>query len=108
MSAWCVDRPTVLDVVVLGALFAAVIVVAALVGRRLPSPATHSVAAPLMHALGAALGVLVAITIANEAVNYRAAQDGIVAEASTGAKLAWASTGNGLDMTAIQSSLLAY
>ena len=108
MSAWFADQPTVLDVAVLGALFVAVVVVAALVGRRLPSPATHSVAAPLMPALGAAFGVLVAITIANEAVNYRAAQDGIVAEASTGAKLAWASTGKGLDMTAIQSSLLAF
>jgi hypothetical protein len=108
MSAWFVDRSTIVDVLVLAALFAIVVLAALLVARYLPKPATHSVAAPLMPALGAAFGVLVAITIANEAVNYRAAQDGVVAEASTGARLAWASTNGGIDTISIQGALLAY
>jgi hypothetical protein len=108
MSAWFVDQPIVVVVLGLGALFALVVLVTKLVARYLPAPATHSVAGPLMPALGAAFGVLVAITIANEAVNYRAAQDGVVAEAATGARLAWASTNAGLDTSAIQDALLAY
>src|SRR4030081_769803 len=108
MSVWFVDQPTAVDVLGLSAFFAAVVLVALLVARHLPAQATHSVAAPLMPALGAAFGVLVAITIANEAVNYRAAQDEVVAEAAAGARLAWASTNPVVDTTAIQQALLAY
>jgi hypothetical protein len=108
MSGWLIDEPTVVVLLVLSALFGMVVLVAMLIARRLPTHPTHSVAAPLMPALGAAFGVLVAITIANEAVNYRAAQDGVVAEAATGARLAWASTNKAIDTTAVQDALLAY
>jgi len=108
MSAWFVDQPTAVVVLALGALFVLIALVTLFVARQRATPATHSVAGPLMPALGAAFGVLVAITIANEAVNYRAAQDGVVAEAATGAKLAWASTTVGLDMAAIQGALTDY
>src|SRR6476659_9373650 len=94
--------------VVLGVVFIAIAAITYLVARHLPHPSTHSVAAPLMPALGAAFGVLVAVTIANEAVNFRAAQDGVVAEASAGARLAWGSTSETFDTPAVQQALLAY
>ena len=60
------------------------------------------IAAPLMPALGATFGVLMALTLASEAGYLKAAQDKSAREAAAASRLAWASTSPGVDTDAIQ------
>ena len=64
---------------------------ARLVVRTLVPPAEHDqvqrVASPLMPALGAAFGVLIAVTLAGEAGYLKSAQDIVADEASAGSRL---------------------
>jgi hypothetical protein len=68
----------------------------------------HSVAAPLMPALGAVFALLMGLTLASEA-SFLAAAQGIVSnEAADASRLAWAATSPGVDSAPIQSALLRY
>ena len=68
----------------------------------------HSVAAPLMPALGAVFALLMGLTLAGEA-GYLASAQGIVSnEAADASRLAWAATSPGVDSAPIQSALLGY
>ena len=68
----------------------------------------HAIAAPLMPALGATFAVLVALTLANEANNLRAAQDTVSREAAEASRLAWAATSPRVDTAPIQGALADY
>jgi hypothetical protein len=68
----------------------------------------HRVASPLMPALGAAFGVLIAVTLAGEAGYLKSAQDIVADEASAGSRLAWAATGPGVRTEPIHAALLEY
>lgn len=68
----------------------------------------HSVAAPLMPALGAVFALLAATTIGAEAAQYRSASDDVSAEAAAASRVAWAATSPGIDTAAIQRDLTTY
>src|SRR5580704_4155278 len=68
----------------------------------------HTIAAPLMPALGAIFALLMGLTLASEA-GYLASAQGIVSsEAADASRLAWAATSPGIDSEPIQSALLRY
>jgi hypothetical protein len=68
----------------------------------------HTIAAPLMPALGAAFAILMALTLASEA-GFLASAQGIVSnEAADASRLAWAATSPGVNSAPIQSALLGY
>src|SRR5580700_8095242 len=68
----------------------------------------HSVAAPLMPALGAVFALLMGLTLASEA-GFLASAQGIVSnEAADASRLAWAATSPGVYSAPIQSALLGY
>ncbi len=64
-----------------------------------------SIAGPLMPALGAGFAVLAAVTVSAEATDVRAARVVVAAEATAGARLAWASTTPGVEGAAIRDAL---
>jgi hypothetical protein len=66
------------------------------------------VASPLMPALGAAFGVLIALTLAGEAGYLRSAQDVVADEAAASARLAWAATSPGVRTEPIHTALRDY
>jgi len=66
------------------------------------------IAAPLMPALGAVFGILMALTLANEAGQLRTAQDIVADEAAAASRLAWAATGPGIDSAVIHEALRGY
>jgi hypothetical protein len=66
------------------------------------------VASPLMPALGAAFGVLIALTLAGEAGYLRSAQDIVADEAAASSRLAWAATSPGVRTGPIHSALRDY
>jgi hypothetical protein len=66
------------------------------------------IAAPLMPALGALFGILMALTLANEAGQLRSAQDIVADEAAAASRLAWAATGPGIDTSTIHGAFLDY
>ncbi len=66
------------------------------------------VASPLMPALGAAFGVLIALTLAGEAGYLKSAQDIVAAEASAASRLAWAATSPGVRSDPIHAALREY
>jgi hypothetical protein len=66
------------------------------------------VAAPLMPALGAAFGVLIALTLASEAGYLRSAQDIVADEAASSSRLAWAATSPGVDTAPVHAALGDY
>jgi hypothetical protein len=68
----------------------------------------HAIAAPLMPALGATFAVLVALTLANEATNLRAAQDTVSREAAEASRLAWAATSPRVDTVPVHDALADY
>jgi len=68
----------------------------------------HSIASPLMPALGAAFAVLMALTLASEAAHLRSAQDIVSTEAAQASRLAWAATSPGVDTAPIQTALTRY
>ena len=63
------------------------------------------VAAPLMPALGAAFGVLIALTLASEAGYLKSAQDIVADEAAAASRLAWAATSPGVRSEPIHAAL---
>ncbi len=66
------------------------------------------VAAPLMPALGAAFGVMVALTLAGEAGYLKSAQDIVANEAAAASRLAWAATSPGVRSEPIHTALRDY
>jgi hypothetical protein len=66
------------------------------------------VAAPLMPALGAAFGVLIALTLAGEAGYLKSAQDIVADEAAAASRLAWAATSPGVRSEPIHTALRNY
>ncbi len=65
-------------------------------------------AAPLMPALGAAFGVLIALTLAGEAGYLKSAQDIVANEAAAASRLAWAATSPGVRSEPIHEALREY
>src|SRR6266511_2272154 len=66
------------------------------------------IAAPLMPALGAAFGVLIARTLAGEAGYLKSAQDIVADEAAASPRLAWAATSPGVRTEPIHAALRKY
>jgi hypothetical protein len=66
------------------------------------------VASPLMPALGAAFGVLIALTLAGEAGYLKSAQDVVADEAAASSRLAWAATSPGVRTEPIHTALRDY
>jgi hypothetical protein len=66
------------------------------------------VAAPLMPALGAVFGVLIALTLASEAGYLKSAQDIVADEAAAASRLAWAATSPGVRSEPIHTALRDY
>ena len=66
------------------------------------------VASPLMPALGAAFGVLIALTLAGEAGYLKSAQDIVADEAAASSRLAWAATSPGVRTEPIHDALGDY
>ena len=109
---WLTSLPA--GVVVAGCLAIAVSVafLARVVVRAVVPVDEHAnvsqIAAPLMPALGAVFGILMALTLASEAAQLRTAQDIVADEAAAASRLAWAATGPGVDSAAIHDVLLDY
>ncbi len=66
------------------------------------------VAAPLMPALGAAFGVMIALTLAGEAGYLKSAQDIVANEAAAASRLAWAASSRGVRSEPIHIALGDY
>jgi len=66
------------------------------------------VAAPLMPALGAAFGVLIALTLAGEAGYLHTAEGLVSEETAASSRLAWAATSPGVDSESVQTALHDY
>jgi hypothetical protein len=108
MADWLVGLHPFVVALIFAGVFAVVVGVAVAVARILAAHDLHTVAPAMMSGLGATFGVLLALTIANEVADFRAATDTVVAEAAAGARLAWASVDSGVDTTAVQQPLSAY
>jgi len=110
--AWLTSLPVA--VLVAGWLALALLVAlgARLAVRALVPAGEHdqvtSVAGPLMPALGAAFGVLIALTLVGEAGYLKAAQDVVADEAAGASRLAWAATSPGVGTTPIHDALADY
>jgi hypothetical protein len=80
--------------------------------RAVVPPGEHDevqrIASPLMPALGAAFGVLIALTLAGEAGYLKSAQDIVADEAAASSRLAWAATSPGVRSTPIHVALREY
>jgi hypothetical protein len=109
---WLTSLPLVLLVV--GCLAGAVLIAfGARLAIRALVPAgeydqVQSVASPLMPALGAVFGVLIALTLAGEAGYLKAARDIVADEASAASRLAWAATSPGVRSEPIHDALRRY
>jgi hypothetical protein len=109
---WLTSRPA--GVLVAGAVAVALVIAfaARFAVRVVVPPSEHEdlqrVAAPLMPALGAAFGVLIAITLASEAGYLKSAQDIVAQEAAAASRLAWAATSPGVQTEPIHRALGAY
>jgi hypothetical protein len=68
----------------------------------------QNIASPLMPALGAAFGVLIALTLAGEASYLKSARDVVADEASAASRLAWAATSPGVQPEPIHTALGGY
>jgi hypothetical protein len=66
------------------------------------------IAGPMMPALGAAFGVLIALTLAGEAGYLKSAQDTVANEAAAASRLAWAATSPGVRSEPIHTALRGY
>jgi hypothetical protein len=67
-----------------------------------------TIAAPLMPALGAAFALLAALSLAGTAGELRATEDQVSGEAAEASRLAWSTTGSGMDTAGLQAALLRY
>jgi hypothetical protein len=109
---WLTSLPA--GVLVAGGLaFALLTAVAARLVVRAVVPVSESdhvpsVAAPLMPALGATFGVLIALTLAGEAGYLKSAQDIVANEAAAASRLAWAATSPGVRSDPIHTALRDY
>jgi hypothetical protein len=109
---WLTSLPA--GVLVLGWLAFALLVAfgARLAVRALVPAGEHDdvqgFAAPLMPALGAAFGVLIALTLAGEAGYLKSAQDLVANEAAASSRLAWAATSPGVRSEPIHTALSDY
>jgi hypothetical protein len=109
---WLTSLPA--GVLVAGALaFALLTAFAARLAVRAVVPIGESdhvqrVAAPLMPALGATFGVLIALTLAGEAGYLKSAQDIVANEAGAASRLAWAATSPGVRSGPIHAALRDY
>jgi hypothetical protein len=110
--AWLTSLPS--GVLVLGGLTLAMLTA---LGGRLAARAlvprgdqdgVHSVASPLMPALGATFAVLTALTLASEAGYLRSAHDIVSNEAAAAGRLAWAATSPKVRTAPIHAALLDY
>lgn len=110
--AWLTSLPAA--VLVLGGLaFALLIAFGSRLALRALIPAAdrdgaYSIAAPLMPALGAIFGILIALSLASEAGFLASAQGNVSTEAADASRLAWAATSPGVSTAPIQSALLGY
>ena len=109
---WLTSRPAGLLVVgwlviALLVAFGARVVVRAVV-RTEEHDHVQRIASPLMPALGAAFGVLIALTLAGEAGYLKSAQDIVANEAAAASRLAWAATSPGVRAEPIHTALLDY
>src|SRR5260370_23264770 len=68
----------------------------------------HTIAAPLMPALGAIFALLMGLTRASEAGFLESARGMVSGEALDASRLAWAATSPGVDSEPIQAALLGY
>jgi len=68
----------------------------------------YGIAGPLMPALGAVFGLLIALSLASEAGSLASAQGIVSNEAADASRLAWAATSAGVSTAPIQSALLGY
>jgi hypothetical protein len=109
---WLTSLPVA--VLVVGWLaFALLVALGARVAVRALVPAGEhdqvtGVAAPLMPALGAAFGVLIALTLVGEAGHLKSAQDVVADEAAGASRLAWAATSPGVGTAPIHDALADY
>lgn len=109
---WLTSLPT--GLLVTGWLaFALLVAFGARVAVRAVVPAgeydhVQRVASPLMPALGAAFGVLVAVTLVGEAGYLKSAQDIVADEAAASSRLAWAATSPGVRSEPIHTALHDY
>jgi hypothetical protein len=109
---WLTSLPV--GLLVVGSLvFAVSVALAARVGvRRLVPTAEHDhvpqIAAPLMPALGAAFGILMALTVASEAGYLKSAQEIVAGEAAAASRLAWAATSSDVQSEPIHDALQDY
>jgi hypothetical protein len=109
---WLTSLPA--GVLVVGWLaFALVVAFGARLAVRALVPAgehadVQGFAAPLMPALGAAFGVLIALTLAGEAGYLKSAQDIVADEAAASSRLAWAATSPGVRSEPIHTALRDY
>jgi hypothetical protein len=102
---WWVLLPLSLAVV-FGLTMALRAVLGRVVGED-PQPAI-GLAAPLMTAFGALFAFISAFVIATEWGTLAQADASVAAEARASARLAWASTADGIDTAAVQGSLSSY
>jgi hypothetical protein len=99
---------------VIGCLgIAALVVVGSRIAARALVPESeregaHTIAAPLMPALGAAFAILAALTLADEAGYLSSAQQIVATEAGDASRLAWASTIPGVRGEPIRAALRRY
>jgi hypothetical protein len=66
------------------------------------------IVAPLMPALGAAFGILMALTVASGAADLRSAQEIVAGEAAAASRLAWSATSPGVGSEPIHTALFDY
>lgn len=93
--------------------FALLVAFGARLAVRVVAPAgehaqVQQIASPLMPALGAAFGVLIALTLAGEAGYLKSAQDIVADEAAASSRLAWAATSPGVRTEPIHAALRDY
>ena len=119
MAAGSVTRVEWLTSLPLGVLIGGCLVIAVLIATAsrlavrafLPESqhdAAHSIAAPLMSALGAGFAILAALTLANEASALTEAESIVSTEAADVSRLAWAATTPGVEAGLVHAALLRY
>ncbi len=110
--SWLASLPAgVLTVVAVGFSLAIAAASRMAVGAIVPAEErdqVHTIAAPLMPALGASFAVLMALTLTSEAAHLRSAQDIVTTEAAQASRLAWAATSPNVDTAPIQTALTDY
>ena len=110
--AWLTSLPVAV-LVVSGLVLALLVAICGRLALQALVPAAerdnaHSIAGPLISALGAAFAILMALSLANEASFFASAQVIVSNEAADASRLAWASTSPGIDSAPIQAALLDY